>query len=216
MLYVSRYVSRDTYGIVDTDDGQEEIVSEEELEGICCDLCLPVLGVTVYSGAACRYVESILPYQPSWTLTQLQIKTKVLRGVEVCTYQDMVTNVRWNNADIVAPVRIRLSDFGDLCGACILSGNTHARLHKITLVLDDNITFGSKVFKLRKDDTYMGRDGIGVMVDLRDMHDDIMVERAYRSFFNGDLVNLNSSIIDYEDRKGVMLERLRCYHAVCE
>lgn len=156
MLYLSRYVYPDSFGVVDTDDGVESIVSRDDLDEICCTWLVPIEGIKIYWDSFMRYITSIVTYQPSETMSQLQIKTKVLKGIEVHSMGDMITNVLWDKDSIITPVRIRLSDFGSSCADCILSGNRHSRLHQVTLVLDDKLSFGGKVFKLRSsDDTFL-------------------------------------------------------------
>ena len=210
MLYISRYIYKDSFGVGDTDDGVEEIVSRDNLEEICCTWLVPIEGVQIYWDSFMRYITSTCTYQPVETMSQLQIKTKVLKGIEVHTLGSMVTNILWNKDDILLPVRIRLSDFGDCCGECILSGNRHSRLHQVTLVLDDKISFGQKVFKLRSsDDTFLGRDGVGVMLDLREITDDAVAERAYRAYYTGNPSILFGSIIDHEERKERMKKVVR-------
>lgn len=210
MLYISRYVRRDSFGVVDTSDGVEEVVTYDELHHICTDLGIDVCGVELVEVDNLMHLGCVEPYQMNEYVRPNQTKLRMIHKIEVRTYKSIVTNIVWNNNDIVVPVRIKLSDLGRVCGDCVFSGNYHSGVHKVTLVLDDSVEILDSAFKVRMtDDSFMSVNGVGVMIDVRGIKSEDKALKAYRSFFNGDVATLVRSVIDNLERKdrivGVMM-----------
>lgn len=210
MLYISRYVGKRGYGVVDTDDGSETIVDGEELYHICSDLFLDIVGVETSQEDGLCYVVNVVPYQLRSTLSVSQVKLYVLKHVTLKTYGSMITHIAWNSSEIDTPVRIKLSDFGDILGDCILSGLWHANQHMVILSLDDHISFGANTFSLRDEDdnAYLSISGGGVLVDVTGVTDDVVAERVYRSIYGLASGAPFKSILDSDTRKAAMRSKL--------
>ena len=173
MLFISRYFGRDAYGVVDTDDGVEEIVPYSTLQDACTAYDLDIKGAS-YSGTKFenylyRFVNDICPYQPIETVTTLQTKIKMLRHVEVLTYKDMITSICWKPYELSEPVSIRLSDFGHVCTDFFLENNLNSRTHTVTLVIDDSVIMSEYSLLLKREKTRTGIGDFGVVVDVREV-----------------------------------------------
>ena len=166
------------------------------------------------------FIESIDVYQPPETLSQLQLKMKMLRHVDVKVFGSCVTSVTWNADKITSPVTVRLSDFGTSCAARLLSGNVNAGEHRITLVLDDKIsidpdsfTFGTGDFGIGED---MGKTSMGVVLDLRELTDELTAKLIYMSLyetaFQLDESSMFRSVIDSPERQYRMLDMIDQYN----
>ena len=152
MLYVSRYIGSNDYGVVDTDDNTEERISYSELVSACEKLGICVAGVASHyfdlSSRRITIVDSIMAYQVPEMRSPLQVKTDVMLHVNVVTHKSMITNILWDGVGISTPPVIRLSDYGDCCGDRILSGNCLSEVHQITLILDNKVKFTPKTFRV--------------------------------------------------------------------
>lgn len=167
MLYISRiyggvgrYGSKPEYGVVDSDDGVETVVSFDDLRRICVDTGLQVLGVHKYlrhvgagtcveKGNMIVSIGSIVPYQPPETMTIHQNKLLAMYGIRLSTYKDLITCIETTrkDADSVIAFRLRLSQFGSRCADHILGYQTiNSVMYELTLVLDDNCPFTDTTF----------------------------------------------------------------------
>lgn len=206
LLYVSRYIDRGTYGVVDTDDGIEEQI---DICGISDAVCLhgvriagvtPVINKRFNKGYVTE--DGVRVYQPVETLSPLQVKTKVLKHIDVKVYKSMITGIDIDIGAIEDKVQLRLSDFGTFCADYILSGNNHGVRDKVVLILDDKITFGKKTFKLRQcDNSFVGIRDAGVMFDLSEMNDD-NAAALYKVLLSGQ--DLFPTVIDEPTRYNSM------------
>ena len=209
MLFVSRYIGYGNYGVVDTDDGTEEIAgigmiiraarSGVDIKGVITS------GVPGASGGA--LVDDVVPYQLPDELTQLQMKTNLLRGVNVTTYHSAITSIRLRQHEIKEPVIFRLSDFGNRCMDCVLQGNMRYGQHKLTLILDNKVELEDIAFCLSSADrgSSVGVNGVGVKFDVREVRYNRIVENVYRAVYAGNSLELWDTIIDSERRKTRML-----------
>lgn len=142
--YASRSIDRDRFGVVDTETGVEEIMTHEDAL-----VTLPygeeVIKGVVHYGMGGNYC-GVVPYQPNETLSRKQLKTKIMKQVEVRLYNGQITCVSWNPGELKHDVEIRLSDFGKSCAAFIM----HAKLadinHIVTFVLDNKCKYGRFTF----------------------------------------------------------------------
>lgn len=211
MLYISRCVYKTSYGVCDTDDGVEEIMDVDSLGSHLWNLDIDIAG-TVFSSLPemDRFVEGFEVYQPPETLSPLQIKTKMLCGVDVLTWRGVVTNIRYTHERVAKPIRLRLSDFGRGCADCILHSAKNIGFHKLTLVLDDRLRLTEHTFDFMcEDDVHEGIGGIGVAIDLSEVKNFKLAELAYRSFIHDAWHNLSDSIIDSVGRKEMIMSRIR-------
>ena len=182
MLYVSRlrvsnirsFESNTMVGVVDTDDGVEEFISEHELQDIIKRYDLEVEGVNISKDdGSTIYVFDIMPYQLSETYTPRQIKTLVLYGVLVLVYENEVSGVIIDEDMLKDGVRIRFSDFATkLSGACqIKFENPTVVEREIVLVFDDKIEIVGKPLDHQLD---------GVYFDVSEVQNQNLISQIFR------------------------------------
>lgn len=186
MLYISRrvhyrgavYDVRDDsalrFGVVDTDDNEEQFVSINALRQINSEGKVQISGVD----KQIRSVRDVHPYQIN--ASPLQMKMRMLKGVSVVTWNDKVVDISWDNSRICTPVSVRLSDFATICGDFVLYGVDITHGHKITLILDDNIKITDASFEVWP---YVGPDGIGVVFDLKELTNPNYLNVIYKTVF---------------------------------
>lgn len=193
MLYISRRIGANKAGVVDTDDGVEQIISLYQL-GSSMYKKLGVRGRT-FTG---MYQSSVivLPYQPDETRSPIQLKARLLTGVDIKVYNDIVTNINLS-AVLNPPVTIRLSDFGSKCSDCLLLGNKDTGRHIITLVFDNKISVGDDAFRRDIEIIGLGVQGVGVKFDLREAED---VSKIYSGLIRFNGWQILSSVIDHRER----------------
>lgn len=157
MLYVSRKIGANKFGVFDTDDGTEDILTLKELKHIVLDLGLEITGVAsrdkVYSSKGrTRVIESIKPYMPPEAETRGIVRVKILYGVEIRINAGCIVSVQWNNAEYKNRT-LRLSNFGTSCGADIFSEMVERYKYEdvgesgLTIVIDDKLEVDKKTFK---------------------------------------------------------------------
>ena len=193
MLYISRRIGANKAGVVDTDDGVEQIISLYQF-GSSMYKKLGVRGFT-FTG---MYQSSVivLPYQPDETRSPIQLKSRLLTGVDVKVYNDIVTNINLSTV-LNPPVTIRLSDFGSKCSDCLLLGNKATGRHIITLVFDNKISVGDDAFRRDIEIIGLGVQGVGVKFDLREVED---VSKIYSGLIRFNGWQILSSVIDHRER----------------
>lgn len=193
MLYISRRIGANKAGVVDTDDGVEQIISLYQF-GSSMYKKLGVRGCT-FTG---MYQSSVivLPYQPDETRSPIQLKSRLLTGVDVKVYNDIVTNINLSTV-LNPPVTIRLSDFGSKCSDCLLLGNKDTGRHIITLVFDNKISVGDDAFRRDIEIIGLGVQGVGVKFDLREVED---VSKIYSGLIRFNGWQILSSVIDHRER----------------
>lgn len=140
MLYISRITDSKYYGVVDTDDNVETVVHGDILKAIVLSQHIPIEGVQVNHHPSMPRIIGVVPYQDPATYTQLQVKTKTLKGVEVRTYKDEITAIICNSNTTKRVTYIRLSDFASYIGKeFVLNWKPMFTTKKLVLVLDDKI-----------------------------------------------------------------------------
>lgn len=178
MLYISRLFHDGSYGVVDTDDWHETVVTMKQLEYCIFSFHLDIKGV-VLSGNKADILDAV-PYmgQPP---TRKQTKLKLLSGVEIYTFGRIITRISYKYFPDVGVPRIRLSDYGDECADFLIhveEGHEHA----VTLVLDDKLKFSPYTFRMPK--TTIGLllgGGPGVGYDVRELRNEEKVKAIYAS-----------------------------------
>ena len=216
MLYISRYIGFNNYGVVDTEDGLEDVVSADDIKNAVFRAGLTIEGVEVAfgirTGMRDRLVD-ILAYQNPATVTRLQAKTTVALNTEVVVYDGKIVSIRWRKDSIKKPVTIRLSDFGVDCGERILYGNYESRKHKITLIIDDKVRLNENTLLCRGlfgEHRVIGELGLGMKIDLREVTDKDFAQMIYLSLFSDPLDlglfdSMGNDIIDEPKRKAEMI-----------
>lgn len=215
MLFLSRRVGLNTYGVVDTDDNVETVVSYKDLASCIIERGLKIAGVAVLADRSSAAL-SVAPYQLQDSITPFQVKTSLAYHVDIITYGTIITGIRIHSSEIVAPVRLRLSDYGDSCAAYIFRGlNSCSRLHKLTLVIDDKLSLADETFYIGSIDagSSLGLRGIGVVFDMREVTDTKIVGNIYGALYNHDPFDVSNSIIDGKERKNAIVSRLWGAHS---
>lgn len=219
MLFISRYIGKNNYGVVDSETGVEQTYSFSDIEHRCLNSSFDIKGVTVgYQqvskdlGFMC--VEEIRPYQPIDTMTVLQTKLGIMQHVCVTVYNGSITSVRWDSDRIKSPVSVRLSDFGVSCADCFLYGNKDIGRHKVTLVLDSGVCFCQSSFLLKHNAFEVGPGGIGVVFDVHELSD-AAARVVYDALYYIHGRNVVGAIADSPERSNLMQymleERASCY-----
>ena len=213
MLFLSRCIHVDegeyvgstpAFGVVDTDDGVEQIVSMVELVDAVCNCGLKIEGFEL---SEYGHSESIAPYQDVGSMTAAQTKLLVMNHVLVTTYRGMITGINFNGADVEKPVEIRLSSIGHSCADYLLVNGKNHDSHKLTLIIDDKLKFTKHSFAaVSRFSGRIGVDGYGIVFDLRGLRDDDAAEVIYRNVF--DSGSRTNSIMDSRERRKRMNSKL--------
>lgn len=198
MLYVSRYVGQTKYGVVDTDDGVETVVTYQDLTEYVINNGLDIKGVTIgYTVRKRRrvpYLSSVKVYQNDSFLTGKQAKTKTLRGVDIISNNGQIAQINVGADGLKQPVRIKLSDFGTSCGEYIFKHMPFLSNNALTIELDDNVAVGAKTLKY-----FVNR---GVVLDMTAVTNPKVVEYVAHELSSQDrwLERSTVSVIDTPQR----------------
>lgn len=193
MLYISRFLGRDKYAVVDTDDGKEEVVYITGIrEAIRAGVEIKGVEVSYVNGHP--YIDRIGVYQLPNNVTGKQAKMLAMAGVSIKTNGDVITSISWDDNIVKDGLRIRLSDFGRKCGDDMLK-EARDICHKIVIfVLDDKITVRAH--------TFISICRTGAKLDLTAVTKPQQAKLAYWECMEStDLHNpLDSFVIDRRDR----------------
>lgn len=211
MLYISRYFGFANYCVYDTDDGVETEVVPYAIKQAVCESGLEIGGVVKGS----EQLEDILTYQDPEFTTREQTKLSMLLGVDIVTWGNIITGIRWRSEVMSEPVTVRLSDFGKVIGERVLYGNKEFQSHKLTLVVDDSLEISDMSFTANgfgRAYSIIGRYGMGVKFDLRELSDERKVQAVYNALVprhgNKTLIpELSKDIIDHPSRRSA---KIRC------
>lgn len=132
MLYISRYISANRFGVVDTDDDSEENITTLDLYELVWQNHMKIEGVV--PSARSLYIE---PYQDERYVTGDMAKMKTLAGIEIRVWRNEITYVMLSGAQ--EGVRIELSRFGSKINWAVptaIQGSVTA-----CFVIDDSIRF---------------------------------------------------------------------------
>ena len=229
MLYISRHVycknlsaryrqfqsyqGHHAFGVVDSDDGVEELVTRDDLEEIVRNQCIDVAGVEIMSPS--RLILQILPYQGENPSSVLQTKLSVLRHVNITVYNSTITSFLFRRDKLADGTRVRLSDFADSCGDFLMYGNMSLAAGPIvTIVLDDKIkSITDYSFRLDSGNevSSLGVSAVSsldVMFDLSELTNFELARSVYKQVlaYKGEPLK---AVIDSEERKQEMF-RLCC------
>lgn len=187
MLFISRHVGgfmERRFGVVDTDDDTEEIVTYKEIEDIV-NLGIDIQGVIavlIDSKEGYRVTDiSIYPNRLSNTLAS--VKAYTIYGIEINGWKGYISRIYWDAKRVTAPVVLKLSDFGDtLCdylfsSVMILSFNE--LLYDVTLVLDDSLEVFPNAFFVNGRKYTIKFDKGHMVIDLRQVTKDSIARFVY-------------------------------------
>lgn len=207
MLYVSRYFhGLNKLGVVDTDDGVESYHSSAYLSDVSMEYGIDILGM-----AETRF--NYMPYQLPEATTPLQLKLRLMYGIETVIYKGKFAAFRWgrhfNYPDVVIRVSDMVSGFHDFC----FQDNLDAAEIPLTLIFDDKLEpvgvnsltplFGSWVFS--------NAIALPVRFDLREVEDKKLALSLYRALRRNAeeqhcrWSELEDAVIDSERRKKALL-----------
>lgn len=142
MLYVSRQVGKSTWGIVDTDDGVENLCNRTDLITAVTRCNLDIKGVAYKHGSL-----SVVVYQNPEFLTTKQAKSVTLLGVDVKTSGNIIVGLQIKRGICKGSVTIRLSDYCTNCGNYILSELQPRNCPgHVYIVVDDKLKLSKKTF----------------------------------------------------------------------
>lgn len=198
MLFISRHDGMNFYGVVDTDDGVEEVIPRNKIVQLVGDTGIEIKGADRLPDT--KWVVDTHPYQDPSTMTQLQIKTKLMKFTEVKTFGNLITSIVFDYRNIREPVSIRLSDFGSSCADCILWENTQPCRHVATLIIDDKIDIGKFTFRRDESVKSLGPNGYGVVFDFREIANRKRAHDLYWQLRGNDGHRCFSYIVDNEKR----------------
>lgn len=171
MLYISRFIEDDHYGVVDTADYHETIISWEDLERDITQFHIPINGVYQTNDGV---IDLVVPYQDKKFVTRAQVKARMLLGLDIRLYKDEITGIYIGHSGFEDGRRIRLSDFGrKMSGVADVAWIIHSSGHSVTFVLDDKFeVYGST----------LGAMSVHCNWDISDVTDDKFVQRIVTYF----------------------------------
>lgn len=216
MLYISRLVHGFTvlkYGVVDTEDGKEEVVSNSDLYCYCQEYDLTIRGCIPDEPKVGFSMNGVFPFQHPDYMTKAQAKLFMLYGIELTLWKDMITRIAWEPSEIKEPIELRLSDYGGRLGDYIFAGLACSATHKVTVVLDDNINFNDQSLHTYSP-FFLCLDSYGLKYDIRDMQDKEKVRAIYRMVDEvpGRSGSFPDELIDSPERKDYMWRLLHAVH----
>lgn len=211
MLFVSRYIQnlvgvQDSfgnvevqYGVVDTDDDVEEICTWDGLQKVCLGCGVDIEGVVKLPEIG--ILLSVKPYQLRETITDKQSKLSLLKGVDVVVWNDQITSIIFDRLKSGTETSIRLSDFGNSVADRVFGTPEGRDESLLTIVFDDKVTFTPYSFSISAP-WYPGYEHLGVVYDIRELHDDVLAGYLYRMLISRAVRNIDwrKSIIDNPPR----------------
>lgn len=205
MLFVSRYIWRDCFGLVNSETGVEIVADCDMIESFIQNCLIAGVSVQEDRRKLFRTLE-IMPYQPVETVTSLQTKTSVLLHTDVIVYDGAIVSIAWSRDKITAPVHIRLSDFGHKLDDCLFLCNLPSiESPKVICHLDDGITeISEHALSMNASFNTPSLAVIGVVFDMSEMSDGVLVDRLYQTLFCPSILantdDPTELVIDNEDR----------------
>lgn len=155
MLYISRCLSADSWGVVDTDDYTETRCTMSDLVEACVHHGLDIKGVVLDSASVVdksgevfvtKFVKKIDVYQNPSFLKTSQVKSEFLKGISIKTSGTEIVSITAANMKENTFETIRLSDYGTRCANYILKGLVLPRDSRLVIVIDDKIKLSRFTF----------------------------------------------------------------------
>lgn len=170
MLYLSRFIGEFAYGIVDTDDDVETVVSRSELRNLVMKLGLKIEGIEV--GGSYEGIKSMTVYQDPRYRTVAQTKAKAILGVDITLFRGEIVRIKLGDMALKAGfLRLRLSDYGTkIDGRCPITTPRGSDKFKLVLVLDDKIKVEDIAPKVGLN---------GLCIDISELSDENVVSGCY-------------------------------------
>lgn len=192
MLYVSRKLNGNKYGVVDTDDDTETIVTERELLVYCGSLNMKIKGVALKRFANSISIHSISIIQDPSRASLYQAKAKALLGVDIVIRKDEIVSILVNYEMAAEDTVIRLSDYAHyLSGAAPIGWKPAHMFKSLRLIFDDKLEVVGDITSIEP---------LGVCYDIREFSDDAVVACMYKSL-------LKSNAVDYTMFADILLDR---------
>lgn len=200
MLFISRIVrvNGQKYGVVDTDDGVEELVSLVSIKDAIRN------GVDI-AGVYRGEVDCSIDYIEVWKGLRNSVKqTKLytVYGIDIRTWDGIICHINWDRDKLRHPVSVRLSDYGVRCGDGIFVAYMadYYTSNPITFVFDDKISISPYTL----DDfsmSYAKDCPVGSLVlDISEVMNKSFVETFYQSLGNFLRLSRNESYVVVKDR----------------
>lgn len=193
MLYISRILGHQLYGIMDTDDDVEEPHPWSSLNEAVLNYKLDIKGVETMELEYAQIITGVQPYQDLRYANRNCVKAKTLLGVDVVVFQDQVVYVYDSRGEGAV---IRLSDYGSSVADYLEVDYKDSLTHKdkVTLVVDDKI-------KMRVVASLFGKPW--VTWDFTDCTNDNFVRSAFSAVMDMSKRFQTSSLIDRKCRAGM-------------
>lgn len=180
MYYISRRVGVNRFGVIDTEDGHEDVLTGEEIQEAVLSLGIDIKGVESHfrprnGKPTNRKYVTISVYQNEECMQTRQIKLSVLQGLELKVNGDEITSVFWKSLKDKNPCTVRLSDYGTRCADYLFSEvkeYAYGAKSFLTIVLDDKIEVKGKTFKNCGE--------YGIVVDIREVTNPRTAECVYK------------------------------------
>lgn len=207
MLYLSKRVGNDKFGITDTDDNTETVVCYRDLVKTV-RLGIEIQGVETewrnFRGEQMLCIKRTTVQQNEAYLTTKQVKTKALKGVDVIVSGDEITSINWDDRIVKAGTRIRLSDYGSKCADSILFIPFQEHTSRIIIVLDDKVRI--------KKNTFHDACRTKAQIDLSEVTNQRHVKFVYDEWIeNGRVIPVDEFVID----DPVRMEKHEAIGVVC-
>ena len=183
MLYISRCVTSQSFGVVDTDDNVETVVGAKEIEHFVDELGIVIKGAAWTDSPTRVDGFHIAPYQSPETMTGAQVKLKMLYGVDLVIYNGVIVSISVDPRKLTKSISVRLSDFATVCGTCILDWTLIDNAgYKLTLVLDDKLEgIDYRTFSTPESALGIQHEAEHIILDVHEMTNDELVELIYDS-----------------------------------
>lgn len=176
-------VDVNSFGVVNTDDDTETIMTFNELWHKVNDNGLEVAGVTSGENPF-HNSKAYRPYQDPRYYTTLMTKTRALLGVDVTVWRDMITCVAGCVYPLMCGKSIRLSNYGKYVSCNTLFMFSDHPIYEppqfIRIILDDKIEVAANTLCWIKE---------GYLFDFSEISDDAFVVQLYKNYLAYDRWN---------------------------
>lgn len=198
MFYISRKVSHNTYGVVDTDDSVEDIMNKKELQRAVAHSMFKIEGVeTEYDSKSGFWrIKSIEPLECGIHSTAKTAKLAALHGIDMKLVGDRIISLSWDRYVYDKDFVLVLSDYATSCSDGIIYTSTLGKSAEPLLIkLDDNIQFTKSTFNHWS--------VMSVKFDLRSITKVKLANNLYRSYRGANQLGwrtLRDRVIDIPER----------------
>lgn len=179
MFYVSKVVGRRKYAIMDTEDGIEQVLDVNEIiEAL--ETGIDIEGINYKRFGTGRVsINYIIPI--SETKNVKALKALMLQGVSMEISGDTLVSIYLDSATVDSNLVLSkyCSNVADYVVRYKWGEHIQHTNHKVTIILDDKVTFSAKSFK----DADSCRNAI---FDIRQMTNETLINNLYKSCFSTD------------------------------